>query len=189
MNQERFSWRLPPGLVHRDHPDAVGAVVAADEDLLAVDHVLVAVADGGGRHAGQVGAGAGLGQELPGAHLAAVDRRQERLLLLLGAPDEDRRRAQPAAAVVVRRQREADAVDLLLEDDGVVDVEPAAAVLRGRARVEPALGAERASEARAARGSAARLSAGDAGVRVMPGGTLASSQARTSRRKRCCSSV
>src|SRR5207249_852009 len=44
----------------RDHPDAFGAVVAADEDLLAVDDVLVAVANGRGGDAGQVRAGAGL---------------------------------------------------------------------------------------------------------------------------------
>ena len=125
-----------------DHPDAVGAVVAADEDLLAGDHVLVAVADGRRRHAGEVGAGAGLAQELPGAHLARVDRRQERLLLRLRTPDEDRRGAEAPAAIVVGRQGEVEAVDLLLEDDRVVDVEPAAAVLRGRPRVEPPLGAE-----------------------------------------------
>ena len=107
------------GVGARDHPDAIGAVVAADEDLLPVDDVLVAVADGRGGHAGQVGAGAGLGQELPGADLTAVDRRQERLLLLLGAPHQDRRRAEPAAAVVVRRQREVEAVDLFFENDRV----------------------------------------------------------------------
>jgi len=43
-----------------------------------------------------------------------------------GRQRQDRRRAQPAAAVVVRRQREVEAVDLLLEDDREVDVEPAA---------------------------------------------------------------
>ena len=177
------------GLGARDHPDAVGAVVAAHEDLLAVDDVLVAVADGRGGHPGEVGAGPGLGEELPGAHLAPVDRRQERLPLLFRAPDEDRRRAEPPAAVVVGRQREAEAVDFLLEDDGVVDVEPAAGVLLGRARIEPPLVAELAPEARAAPGSAGGCPASETGVRVMPGGTLASSQARTSRRKRCCSSV
>src|SRR5439155_4135904 len=96
--------------------------------------------------AGQVGARAGLGQELPGADLAAIDRGQERLPLLLRAPDEDRGRAETAAAVVVRRQREVEAVDLLLEDDRVVDVEATAAVLRWRGGIEPALGAELAAE-------------------------------------------
>src|SRR5947208_7114858 len=101
-----------------DHPDPVGAVVAADEDLLALDHVLVAVAHRGRHsHTGQIGAGAGLGQELPRADLAAIDRRQEPLALLLRAPDEDRGRAEPAAAVVIRRQREVEAIDLLLEAD------------------------------------------------------------------------
>src|SRR6267142_662218 len=130
----------------RDHPDAIRAVVAAHEDLLPGDHVVVAIADRRRGDAGEVGAGAGLGQELPGAHLAAVDRRQERLLLLLGAPHEDRRRAAPPAAVVVRRQRQAEAIGLFLEDDRVVHVEAAAAVLRGRARVEPAALTELAAE-------------------------------------------
>src|SRR2546428_4411445 len=130
-----------------DQPDSVGAVVAADEDLLAVDHVVVAATRRGRHpHAGEIGAGAGLGQELPGAHLAAIDRRQERLSLLLRAPDEDGRRAGPAAAVVVRRQREVEAVDLLLENDGVIDVQAAAAVLRRGGRIEPALRAELPAE-------------------------------------------
>src|SRR6267142_1582350 len=89
----------------RDQPDAVGAVVAPDEDLLALDDVLVTIAHRRRHpHAGEVGAGAGLGQELPGAHLAAIDRRQKRLALLLRTPHEDRGRAQPAARVVVRGQ-------------------------------------------------------------------------------------
>ena len=64
----------------------------------------------------------------------AVDRRQERLRFCSSVPQTrivaD---AEPPAAVVVGRQREVEAIDLLLEDDGVVDVEPAAAVL-SRAR-------------------------------------------------------
>src|SRR5262245_27337665 len=130
-----------------DQPDAVGAVVAADEDLLALDDVVVAVTHRR-RHsyAGEIRAGAGLGQKLPGAHLAPIDGRQEGLALLLRAPHQDRRRAQPAARVVVRGQREIEAVDFFFKDDRVVDIEATPAVLgRGR-RVEPALGAELASE-------------------------------------------
>src|SRR3989441_274333 len=59
-----------------DHPDPVRAVVAADEDLLALDHVFVAVAHRRRHaHAGQVRPCAGLGQELPGAYLTAINRR------------------------------------------------------------------------------------------------------------------
>jgi hypothetical protein len=130
-----------------DHPDPVGPVVAADEDLLALDHVLVAVAHRRRHpHAGQVGARAGLGQELPGPDLAPIDRGQERLALLLGAPDQDRRRAEAPTAVVVGRQGEIEAVDLFLEDDRVVDIEAAAAVLRRRRGIEPALHAELTAE-------------------------------------------
>src|SRR5262249_11772427 len=56
------------------------------------------------------------------------------------------RRAEAAAAVVVRRQGEVEAVDFLLEDDGVVHVEPAAPVGHRRAREEPALGPELAAQ-------------------------------------------
>src|SRR6185295_7247880 len=58
----------------------------------------------------------------------------------------DRRRAEAPAAVVVRRQREVEAIDLLFEDDGVVEIEPAAAIGHGRPRKEPALGAERSPQ-------------------------------------------
>src|SRR4030095_13018768 len=131
----------------RDQPDAIGAVVAPNEDLLALDDVLVAVTHRR-RHpyAGEVGAGAGLGQELPGAHVTAIDRRQKRLALLFRAPHENRRRAQAAAAVIVRGQREVKAIDFLFQDDRVVAAGPAPAVLRGGRRVEPALGAELAAE-------------------------------------------
>src|SRR5205085_8591953 len=118
------------------------AVVAADEDLLAGDDVVVAVADRRGGDAGEIGAGPRLGQELPGAHLTAVDRRQERLLLLLAAPHQDRRAPEAPAAVVVRRQRQPETIGLLLEDDRVVDVEPAAPILLRRAGIEPAARAE-----------------------------------------------
>src|SRR5882762_935308 len=66
---------LPLRVRADDHPDPIRAVVATDEDLLALDHVLVAVAHRRRHaHAGQVRAGAGLGQELPGADLAPINR-------------------------------------------------------------------------------------------------------------------
>src|SRR5262249_36246950 len=116
------------GIGAGDQPDAVGAVVAAYEDLLSVEHAVVAVAQSGHAHPGEVGAGAGLGEELPRAHRARVNRGQKRALLLLRPPYQDGRRAETAAAVVVRRQGEVEAVDLLLADDGVIHVEPAPAV-------------------------------------------------------------
>ena len=77
------------GVGDGDGPHVVAAMVAADEDLLAVEDVLVAVTDSLGLHIGEVGAGFRLGQELPGAYAAGEDRREEGPLLLLGAPDQD----------------------------------------------------------------------------------------------------
>ena len=78
---------LGVGVGDGDGPHEVAAVVAADEYLLAVQDVLVAVADGLGLHVGEVGAGLGLGEELPGAYATGEDGREEGLLLLLRAPD------------------------------------------------------------------------------------------------------
>src|SRR5262249_32729526 len=96
--------------------------------------------------AGQVGARAGLGQELPGPDLAPIDRGQERLPLLLRAPDQDRGRTEAPAAVVVGREGKIEAVDFFLEDDRVVDVEAAAPLRRPRRGIEPALQTELTAE-------------------------------------------
>ena len=78
---------LGVGVGDRDGPHEIAAVVAADEYLLAVQDVFVSVADGLGLHVGQVGAGLGFGEKLPGADAPGEDGREEGLLLLLGAPD------------------------------------------------------------------------------------------------------
>ena len=76
-------------LATRTMKSARGAV--GDERLRAVDHVLVAVADRGGADAGDVGAGARLGDP-EAADLLALDPGHEvALLLLLGAEQVDRR--------------------------------------------------------------------------------------------------
>ncbi len=50
------------GAIGRDHElHEIGVVGAGDEALDAVDHVVVAVAHGGGAHAAGIGAGIGLG--------------------------------------------------------------------------------------------------------------------------------
>ncbi len=61
------------GSGQRPHP--VGAVFAADKDLLTVEHVLVALPDRPHLDAGQVRAGVGLREQLPYALLAPVNRR------------------------------------------------------------------------------------------------------------------
>ena len=65
-----------------EHHHEVRDVAEGDEGLLAVDHPLVAVADGGGPDVARIRAGAGLGDG-EAADLVAVDRRQEVALLLL----------------------------------------------------------------------------------------------------------
>ena len=85
-------------------PEVVGAVEPPTNTFSPLSDVLVAVAARVGLRAGQVGAGLGAGEELPGDDVAREDRGQEACLLLLGAPDEDARAAERAAAVVVGRQ-------------------------------------------------------------------------------------
>src|SRR6202035_2871474 len=62
-------------------PDVVGGVRAGGEDLLPVDHVVVAVADGPGAQRGEVGARLGLGVADREVHLPGQDARQEEVLL------------------------------------------------------------------------------------------------------------
>ena len=96
-----------PGLVHVDQHQrqtlvplraGLGAdqreqLVAVDRlrgpDLLAVDDVLVAVEDPGRADAGEVGAGAGLGEALAPDLLVAQDRADDVALLLLAAEHGD----------------------------------------------------------------------------------------------------
>ncbi len=73
------------GIAARDEDRPVGPVRARGPDLLAVDHPVVAVALGARAQAGQVGAGAGLGEELAPHLIAAEGRRRIPLLLLVGA--------------------------------------------------------------------------------------------------------
>ena len=56
-----------------EHEHPVGEVGAGGPDLLAVDDVVVAVADGAGLEAGEVAAGAGLAEALAPRDLAAED--------------------------------------------------------------------------------------------------------------------
>ena len=79
---------------HRE-PDVVGAARETREHLLAVDHVLVAVADGTGLERREVGAGVGLGVTDREVDLALQDLRHVELLLLLAAVTHDRR-ARPS---------------------------------------------------------------------------------------------
>jgi hypothetical protein len=112
--------------------DRVPVRVAAvgDEALGAVDDVLVALADGRGAHAGDIGAGVRLGQAERG-ELEVLGEHSEVLLLeLLGAADRERGGGQ---AVGAERRRDARAAPAeLLLDDATVEV--------GRARTAVLLG-------------------------------------------------
>src|SRR5262249_43769527 len=92
------------------------------------------------------GAGAGRGEAGGGGDLARRGGGQDGRPLPRGPQDQERGGAGAPAAVVVGRQGKIEAVDLFLEDDRVVDVEPAAPVLRRRRGIEPALRAELLAE-------------------------------------------
>ena len=119
-----------------DEDAHVGAVRAGRPDLLAVDDVVVAVADGARLEAGEVGAGAGLAEALAPGIFAADDPRQRRVLLLLRAVDDDRR-AGPAVADAAG-PRGSPPRELLAEDELLLHAQSAAAVLLRPRRGAPA---------------------------------------------------
>ena len=96
----------------------IGVRAVGDEDLVAIEHVIVAVALGGGAQGGGVGAGAGLGEPEAAEPLAGGEGLQEALLLIVVAEELDR----VANQRIVHRQdhagRSANPADLL-DDDGV----------------------------------------------------------------------
>ena len=139
---------VPLRIRHREHEVLVATEVAANEDLRPVDDVLVALPDGPCLHAGQVGSGVGLGEELPGDRLRLQDRRQEAALLLVGAEAPD---GPGEAAPDVTRQAHVveggDAVvEFLVDDLDLLPGETAAAELGWPSGSVPALFRELAQE-------------------------------------------
>ncbi len=117
--------------------EPVGVAAVGDEALGAVDDVLVALADGGRAHAGDVGAGVGLGQA-EGGELVVLGQHPEVLLLeLLGAGEGERRGGE---AVGADRGGDAGAApgELLLDDRALEVAEAGPAVLLGRVAVHEA---------------------------------------------------
>jgi hypothetical protein len=108
----------------------VGVRAVGDEALGAVDDVLVALLDGGGAHARDVGAGVGLGQAERG-ELGALGQHAEVLLLDLVGPAQ----RHGGGGEAVAHQRGADAgaapAELLLDQTTGEVVEPGPAVLLG----------------------------------------------------------
>ncbi|MNQ68988.1 hypothetical protein D3C85_835640 [compost metagenome] len=118
------------GLAHQQHHVAAQAV--ADEDLAAVDDVVVAVAHGGGADRLHVGAAARLGDAHRQDLLAAADAGQPLLLLRFGAQAHDVRRND----VGVQREpraRHTRTVHLFEHDRRMAEIAATAAVL-GRHR-------------------------------------------------------
>ncbi len=127
------------GVGLRDQHAEVGARPIGDERLRAVDDVLVAVADRGRADAGNVGAGAGLGDAEAPDLLALDPGHQVALLLLLGAEEVDRRQDHVGlhgeGHVGAARARVAHALGA---DQRVVVVAALAAVLLREAEAEVA---------------------------------------------------
>ena len=116
----------------------VGAVAAGGPDFLAVDDVVVAVADGAGLERGEVGAAARLGVALAPDVLAGGDLGQVLGLLLVVAVDDqggaDHADAEAAGAGVGR----AVVAELLVEDHLLGDRGAEATVLGGPGGGNPA---------------------------------------------------
>ena len=135
-----------------EREDRVRGVGAGGPDLLAVDDVLVAVADRACLQRGEVGAGARFRVALGPHALSREDRREVLLALLLGAVDNQGRTEQADGGAADRRSR--GFRHLLAEDELLGDGHAAAAVLPGPVRGDPsALG----KGARPLRGRASRL--------------------------------
>ena len=119
-------------------PDEVGVLDQAGPHLLAVDHVLVAVADGGGAQRREIGARTRLGVTDREVDVARGDLGQVELLLLLGAERHDGR-----CDAVDRQERDRGAGDgrFVGEDELVHGGSGLAAVFHRPAQGQPAVAA------------------------------------------------
>lgn len=117
-------------------------MVAADEHLLAVKDVFIAIPDCCGFGVGQVRARLRFGEQLPGPYLTFKNWGEKVLLLLLGSPDHDGIATQSAAGVVVRGQAETTAIDFFFQDDRVIDAQSPAAILLRSGGPQPTLGSQ-----------------------------------------------
>ena len=109
-----------------DEDAHIGVLRAGSPDLLAVHHIVVAIADGAGLEGSEVGAGAGFAEELAPGMLPGNDLREVVRLLLFGAVDHHRG-AGPAVADAAGA-RGAPPGELLAEDELFLHAEAAAAV-------------------------------------------------------------
>ena len=138
-----MSWRV--GVGANTQPLVGGSLRAAVPDLRTVDHPLVAVANGAGAQAGQVGAGVGFGVAEREDDLAPGDSRQELLLVLLGAVPHDHRRHRRDGEVGAG---DTDILELAHEQMLVHGRETKAAILFRPVQPEPAFLTDLAAERR-----------------------------------------
>ncbi|MFO1425763.1 MAG: hypothetical protein U1F11_02065 [Steroidobacteraceae bacterium] len=117
----------------RQQQAPVGVVGARGPDLLAVDHPLVAIADGGSADTGEVGARAGLGEQLAPDHVAADRRTAEHREMLGRAVLHDGGQRHAAAERHDLGARHRVARGFLVEDHLLDQWTGAAADLRGQA--------------------------------------------------------
>jgi hypothetical protein len=142
-------------------PDVVGVGGEAREDLLPVDHPLVAVEHGARLEGGQVGARVGLGVADREVDLAAQDLREEEPLLLVRPELHDRRRDGVDGEHRDGRARP----HRLVEEDELLDGRhAAAAVLLRPADAEPAVASHLQDDL--ADGGADALGAADLGPQL-----------------------
>ena len=124
----------------------VGDVAVRDEHLGAVDHVVVALARGGGADRRGVGARVGLRQP-PASELLAAQRGHQVLALLrIGAEPQERDASEPDVRQERRRESTVHACDLLDQEAAHHHVAAAAAVFLGIADAEIAEAAELAEQ-------------------------------------------
>src|SRR5262249_8271108 len=90
----------------RDELKKVGTLYMRDEALVAVDHVVIALANGAGLHAARIAASLRLGLRECGIFFAAQDRIEIALLHLLVQPQQDRPRRRTEYAVTAIGQRD-----------------------------------------------------------------------------------
>jgi hypothetical protein len=89
-----------------DELQEIGALGMRDEALVAVDEVMIALADRAGLHAAGIAAGFRLGLREGGGFFAAQQRIEIALLHLFGEPQQDRARRGPEHAVAAIGERD-----------------------------------------------------------------------------------
>ena len=123
-------------------PQIIRRQMMADHDFLAVDDIVIAVADRLGLAIGDIAAAVRFGEHLPHADLRAHDRLQKFIFLFVGAPADQHRRDDARQGVENVRKVEAVFEDLGFEHHLVIDRELGAAVFFRIERKQPALGAQ-----------------------------------------------